>query len=114
VARKVQVMLVDDLDGGEAEETVSFGLDGNSYEIDLSSANASAFREALDRYAQAARKAGRGAGGRAAKPARGATTQRAGREQNQAIREWAKEKQLPVSDRGRIPQEIIDQYNAEH
>lgn len=112
MARKVQVMLVDDLDGGTAEETVTFAIDGTSYEIDLSSDNAAALRESIDRYVQAARKAGRGGTRTNRRPT--ATSQRSGREQNQAIREWAKGKGLQVSDRGRIPQEVIDQYNSEH
>jgi hypothetical protein len=112
VARKVQVMLVDDLDGGTAEETVTFAIDGTSYEIDLSGDNATALRDTIGRYAQAARKAGRSGSRPNRRPA--ATSQRSGREQNQAIREWAKGKGLPVSDRGRIPQEVIDQYNTEH
>ena len=112
MARKVQVMLVDDLDGGTAEETVTFAIDGTSYEIDLSGDNATALRDTIGRYAQAARKASRGGNRPNRRPA--ATSQRSGREQNQAIREWAKGKGLPVSDRGRIPQEVIDQYNSEH
>ncbi|MFG1928418.1 Lsr2 family protein [Cryptosporangium sp. NPDC048952] len=112
MARKVQVMLVDDLDGGTAEETVAFAIDGTSYEIDLSSDNAAALRDSVEKYVAAARKAGRGGTRTNRRPA--ATSQRSGREQNQAIREWAKGKGLQVSDRGRIPQEVIDQYNSEH
>ena len=56
MAQKVQVLLVDDLDGGEATETVSFGLDGSSYEIDLSSANADKIRKELALYIEKARK----------------------------------------------------------
>ena len=63
VAQKVQVLLVDDLDGGEAAETVSFSLDGSSYEIDLSEKNASSLREDFAKYVGAARKAGRSGGG---------------------------------------------------
>ena len=59
MAQKVQVLLVDDLDGGEASETVSFALDGSSYEIDLSGKNAEEMRDALAKYVGAARKAGR-------------------------------------------------------
>ena len=58
MAQKVQVTLVDDLDGSEAEETVSFSLDGAAYEIDLSEQNASELRSAFDRYVEAARRAG--------------------------------------------------------
>ena len=61
MAQKVQVLLVDDIDGGEASETVSFALDGNSYEIDLSGKNATKLRDAFAKYVGAARKVGRSA-----------------------------------------------------
>jgi len=54
MAQKVQVLLVDDLDGGEAEETVSFGIDGATYEIDLSGENAAKLRAALEPFIKAA------------------------------------------------------------
>ncbi len=104
MARKVQYLLVDDLDGGEAEETVSFGLDGTSYEIDLSKKNAKALRDALAPYVGSARRAGgrrgRGRGGRG-----GARTS-----DTAAIREWARSQGMKISDRGRIPADIIDKY----
>ena len=59
MAQKVQVLLVDDLDGGEASETVSFALDGNNYEIDLSGKNATELRDSFAKYVGAARKVGR-------------------------------------------------------
>ena len=114
MAQKVQVLLVDDLDGGEAAETVRFGLDGASYEIDLSDAHAKALRDALAQYVEKARKVGRAGAARAAAPGRkGAPVSTGDREQNRAIREWAKRRGKNVSDRGRISQEIIDQYHAE-
>lgn len=116
MAQKVQVLLLDDLDGSEAAQTVRFGLDGASYEIDLSDANADALREALAVYVANARKVGRGA----VAPARPATgragrgTARVDREQTQAIREWARKNGHTVSDRGRIPSSVIDAYHAAH
>lgn len=113
MARKVQVLLVDDVDGGTADETVSFGLDGAHYEIDLSTANADAFRKSLAKYIESARKAGRGGAAksnRAAGPAKPSPS--ADRAQNQAIRDWAKRNGLQVSERGRIPAEIIEKYHA--
>ena len=114
MAQKVQVLLVDDLDGGEAEETVSFGLDGASYEIDLSKGNADQLRDALAKYVSAARKASRtgpgrqsGSGGRS----RSSSSAAIDRDQAAAIRAWAKKQGLKVSDRGRIPANIIEQYN---
>lgn len=112
MAQKVTVTLVDDLDGGTAEETVEFGIDGVSYEIDLSAGNAGKLRGSLADYVSNARKAG----GRrkVAGPARRVSV--AGRasvdrEQNAAIREWARKNGYNVSDRGRIPAEVLDAYH---
>lgn len=113
MAQKVQVLLVDDLDGGEAEETVKFGLDGTNYEIDLSGSNAQTLRDALATYVGVARKVGRAASVRGGGRARAASSAASDREQNRAIREWAKRKGLEISDRGRISQEIVDRYHAE-
>ena len=116
VAQKVQVLLVDDLDGGEASETVSFSLDGTSYEIDLSEKNATELRDYFAKYVGAARKAGRSAGGSGTTRSSGRSSSRSStsmdRDQAAAIRSWAKKQGLQVSDRGRIPASIIEQYNA--
>jgi hypothetical protein len=112
MAQKVTVALIDDLDGGGADETVEFGLDGKTYEIDLSGKNAGKLRSALASYVEAARKPG---GRRRAGASGNGTPRRAGvdREQNQAIREWAREKGMKVNDRGRIPAEVIDAFNQD-
>jgi hypothetical protein len=110
VAQKVQVILVDDIDGGEAAETVSFGLDGTSYEIDLSVDNAAELRDALAKWVGSARKAGRAISGRAS--SRGRSSAAADREQTQAIRAWARKQGHKVNDRGRIPADIVAAYNA--
>jgi len=112
MAQKVTVSLVDDLDGSTAEETIEFGLDGSSYEIDLSVPNASKLRDMLADYVTNARKAG----GRrkASAPARrssGGGRASVDREQNAAIREWARKNGYNVSDRGRIPAEVLDAYH---
>ncbi|MER7168728.1 histone-like nucleoid-structuring protein Lsr2 [Micromonospora sp. NPDC000207] len=112
MAKQIIHKLVDDLDGGDAEETVKFALDGVQYEIDLSKSNAEQLRDAFARYVAAGTKVGRGGvvvGGRAARGRGGAT---ADREQNRAIRDWAKKAGKDISDRGRIPQEIVDEYHA--
>ena len=112
MAQVTEVRLVDDLDGGDADETVKFALDGVQYEIDLSEKNAGKLRELFDPYIQAGSKVGRGGvvvGGRAA---RGRGSAAADREQNKAIRAWAKKEGRDISDRGRIPQEIVDEYHA--
>jgi hypothetical protein len=122
VAQKVQVVLVDDVDGGKATETVSFALDGTSYEIDLSTANASKFRDALGAWVGVARKAGRGRRAAAAAAPRVARTAAprarksapVDREQTQAVRAWAKKKGYAVNTRGRIAADIIEKYNSSH
>ena len=108
MAQKVTVSLVDDLSGAQADETVSFGLDGKSYEIDLSSKNADKLRQALTDYVTAARKPG---GGRKSSAVAAARRPAIDREQNQAIREWARKQGMKVNDRGRIPSEVVDAYH---
>ena len=112
MAQKVQVILVDDVDGGKADETVTFGFDGTGYEIDLSSKNAKKLRDAVAPYLGAARKAGRVATAKA-RGRSGGSPAAADREQNQAIREWAKKQGLKVSDRGRIPAEIVERFHRQ-
>jgi hypothetical protein len=114
MAKRTIHMLVDDIDGGEADETVRFAVDGVQYEIDLSKKNATKMRDALTRYIEAGSKVGRASGGTtraAAGRGRGPATM--DRDQNRAIREWAQGKGIAVSDRGRIKQEIVDRYHAE-
>jgi len=111
VARKVEVQLIDDLDGGKAEESIKFALDGINYEIDLSKKNATKLRSGLEPFIGVAQKLGRMPHPRAAGRTRGAA--KSDREQNQAIREWAQRKGLEVSPRGRISRSIIEQYEVE-
>jgi hypothetical protein len=116
MARKVQVILSDDLDENvSADETVSFALDGTTYEIDLSDKHAKELRDVFSRYVQAARKVGRG-GGRASGAGRSRATGggRMDREQAGAIRDWARKNGHAVSDRGRIPASVVDAYEAAH
>ncbi|RSN60662.1 nucleoid-associated protein Lsr2 [Amycolatopsis sp. WAC 04182] len=118
MAQQVSVSLVDDLDGTDAEETVEFGLDGVTYQIDLSADNAESLRDVLDQYVEHGRRAG-GRKRRAApaaavvaalSPVSKAPTA-ADREQNQAIRAWARKNGFSVSDRGRIPSEVVEAYH---
>ena len=112
MAKQIIHKLVDDLDGGDADETVKFALDGVQYEIDLSAPNAEKLRDVFATYMAHGTKVGRGGvvvGGRAARGRGGAA---ADREQNKAIRAWAKKSGKDISDRGRIPQEIVDEYHA--
>lgn len=115
MAQKVQVTLVDDIDGSEAVETVQFSLDGTAYEIDLSARNAAELRDDLARWVGAARKAGRGAVGRA--PSRRSAAARStapDKAQTAHIRQWAREQGLKVSERGSIPASIRAQWEAAH
>lgn len=107
MAQKVQVLLVDDLDGGTAEETVSFSIDGRAYEIDLSGQNAAQLRGVLEPYRESARKA---------RATDRKTTARAAnsRERSAEIREWAKSAGIKVNERGRIPANVIEKYEAAH
>jgi hypothetical protein len=109
VAQKVQVILSDDIDGGQADETVQFAVDGVSYEIDLSDANAEALRGLLAPYVEAARRVG------------GRSSRRALRSQPPAprvdlsdVRAWARENGYQVSDRGRVSSEVRAAYEAAH
>jgi hypothetical protein len=108
VAQRVQVILEDDLDGGQADETVSFSLDGVSYEIDLSKKNANKMRDALALYVGSARKVGgrkRRGGGKASSSKAGSSAE---------IREWARNNGWDIPERGRIAGEVREAYEAAH
>lgn len=113
MAQRTEIILIDDIDGGKADETIRFALDGVAYEIDLSGKNAAKLRDQLATYTSVARKAGKAPTRPAVRPQAAAPVVTADREQNQAIRAWARKKGLAVSDRGRIPAEIIEQYHAQ-
>ena len=111
MAQKTVVLLEDDLDGGVATETVTFSLDGVSYEMDLSEQNAKKLRGLFEPYLEA----GRRLGGRSTPSTRSRATGAAKVDPTQlaAIRAWARGRGLEINDRGRIPGRIIEQYNAE-
>lgn len=106
MAQKVQVILVDDVDGGDAAETVTFGLDGVTYEIDLNDENAAKLRDALSPWVGHGRKVGgrTSAGTRRRSAASGTDTA--------AIRAWARENGHDVSERGRISADVLAAYEA--
>jgi hypothetical protein len=111
VAQKVDVRLVDDVDGSEASETIEFALEGRRYELDLSDENAAKLRGIFAPYVDAARRTGGGRGGRrrgrdASAPPRATVD----REKTTAIRVWARENGHEVSDRGRISKNILEAY----
>ena len=112
MAQKVNIVLVDDLDGSEASESVSFGLDGTSYEIDLNDQNAARLRDALAEFVGHARKVGsasRRGGGR-----RSGGGAAAGGPSAREIRDWARENGYDVPDRGRVSAEVREAYDAAH
>jgi hypothetical protein len=104
MARRTVVTLEDDLDGGPADETLRFGVDGSDYEIDLNTKNAAALHRLLAPFVARARKAG----SNARRPVRTAASRR----RSHDIRIWAKEQGIDLSDRGRIPATVVDKYEA--
>jgi hypothetical protein len=106
MAQQVIKRLVDDLDGSDADETVSFAIDGVTYEIDLSAENAGILRHRLSLFVDHARRAGgvRRPRGRAV----------SGRQRSADIRAWAKAHGIEVSERGRIPATVVEQYERAH
>jgi len=113
MARKVQILLTDDLSNDEtpADETVTFALDGTSYEIDLSEKNAAALRKAFGKYVEAARKVGRLAAVSGGRKTASRSASNDGPDKK-AVREWANANGHTVSDRGRIPTAVIEAYLA--
>ena len=105
MATKITVALEDDLDGGPASETVRFGLGGAQYEIDLNKKNARKFRKKLTPFVEHARKA-------EPRQRRGPARTASSRQRSGDIRAWAKATGLAVSDRGRIPASVVNQYEA--
>jgi hypothetical protein len=106
MAQKIQTLFIDDIDGGDADGPVRFGLDGTEYEIDLSSKHTEDLRSALAGYVAHARKVG----GRARRSPRG----RSGGDQIDTVkvREWAKAEGHHIKDRGRVPADIVAKYKA--
>lgn len=108
MAQRVQIILEDDYDGGVADETVSFGLDGVEYEIDLSTSNAAQLREALAKWTANARKTG----GRRRRSA--AASRSSDSSSPSDIRAWAQSQGLEVSSRGRVSAEVREAYEKAH
>lgn len=107
MAQKIQTVFIDDIDGGPAEGTVRFGLDGTEYEIDLNERHSEELRSAFAKYVTHARKVG-------------ATTRRAGRGSGRRgstidttkVREWAKAEGYDIKERGRVPADLAAKYQA--
>jgi Lsr2 len=111
VAQRTILELVDDLDGGKADETVVFALDGVEYEIDLSEENAASLRDAFAEFVGHARRTG-------GRKQRGAATLKAvstnGKPDTQAVREWARSQGETVAERGRVPQALVMRFQEAH
>ncbi|GIE94060.1 histone-like nucleoid-structuring protein Lsr2 [Paractinoplanes rishiriensis] len=110
MAKQIIERLIDDLDGGDAEETVTFALDGVNYTIDLSTKNASKLRELFAPYQSAGTRLGRGAG--TWRPGLAPKQGRNSRADNAAIREWATKNGHELAERGRIPVHIVEAYET--
>jgi len=112
VAQRTTVVLTDDVDGGEASETVQFGLEGVQYEIDLSEENAEKLRRAVSLYVEHGRRIGgrRSTAGSGSSGGSGGGAPEGDGVDNAAVRAWAREQGIEVSDRGRIKAEVIQQF----
>jgi hypothetical protein len=110
VAQRVQILLEDDTDKSTADETVAFSLDGVSYEIDLSSANAARLRDDMSHWVGHARSTG----GRRPSRRRGGGSASTKRANVSAVREWARAQGYQVSDRGRVPGTVQEAYDKAH
>lgn len=106
MAQRTQVLYVDDIDGSEAEGTVRFGLGGTDYEIDLSKKHADEFAKAIGPFIDAARKV--------TSTRRVTRGPRAPRHDQSDVRAWAREQGIKVSNRGRIPADVLARYQAAH
>lgn len=110
MAQKVNITLVDDIDGSEASETINFGLDGAAYEIDLNEGNASALRDALSAYVGHARRIS----GTTRRTSRKSASTASGKSNTKDVRSWAQQHGMEISERGRIPAEVQRAYDAAH
>ncbi len=114
MAQRTQVLLIDDLDGSSADETLNFGLDGASYEIDLSASNAGLLRKALADYVAAGRRVSSSRLGVPPPPVRPNRRSTANAADTAAVRAWARENGYSVNDRGRVAADILEAYEAAH
>lgn len=105
MAQRVHVVLEDDIDGSTADETISFEFDGVAYEIDLNSANADKFKEAIAPWIGHARKRSKSARSRVARKDSVSPNE---------VREWARAQGMQVSDRGRVSATIREAYDNAH
>ena len=107
MAQKIQTLFIDDIDGGAAEGTVRFALDGTDYEIDLSGKHSDELHTTLRKYVDHARKVG----GMARRPG-GRGGRRPSTVDTVAVRAWARENGYDIKDRGRVPADLVAKYQA--
>jgi hypothetical protein len=107
MAQKIQTLFIDDIDGGEAQGTVRFAIDGSEYEIDLSTKHDEELRAALGKYVTHARKVG----GAARRPG-ARSTRKTSSIDTVAARAWARENGFDIKDRGRVPADVLTKYQA--
>ena len=103
MAQRMEVQFIDDIDGGPADTTVHFAVDGTAYEIDLSAAHAAEFRASMERFVAGARRVSSSS----RRPGRSA---RSARPSPSTVREWARSEGIKVSDRGRVPAELVVRF----
>jgi len=110
VAKKVETVLIDDLDGSTADTTIHFGLDGTDYEIDLNTTHTDELRKATERYIEA----GRRVSSSARRPARSGARRSATSSgpSSSEVRDWAKAQGYEVKERGRVPAELVVKFQA--
>ena len=108
MAQKVQTLFIDDIDGGAADGTVRFGLDGTDYEIDLSGEHNDELHKALERYIAHGRKVG----GAARRSARNGGRRASSGIDTTAVRTWAREQGIDIKERGRVPANVVAKYQA--
>ena len=108
MAQKVQTLFIDDIDGGAAEGTVRFGLDGTDYEIDLSGEHNDELHKALERYIAHGRKVG----GASRRSARNNGRRGSSGIDTTAVRTWAREHGIDIKERGRVPADVVAKYQA--
>lgn len=111
MAQETIVRLIDDIDGKPAKETVAFALDGTAYEIDLSAKNADKLRKAFTPYVENARKTVARSAGRSGR--RTGTRSNHDRDRAAQIRTWAKQHDIDVNERGRIPSRVAEAFEAD-
>ena len=118
MAQKVVTQLIDDLDGSELGpgegETVAFGLDGASYELDLSNANAKKLRDAIALYIGSARRIGGRATTRSSTAPAARRSPRKSDVDPREVREWAQKNKIQVNARGRIPADVVVKFQEAH